>query len=50
MAHANLLNTTDITMKGLLGNGLRYSVPPYQRDYSWREDNWEDLWQDLDEV
>ena len=50
MPRANLLNTTDVTLKGLLGNGLRYVVPPYQRDYSWREDHWEDLWLDLDEV
>ncbi len=50
MARANLLNTTDITLKGLLGNGARYGVPPYQRDYSWREDHWEDLWLDLKEV
>jgi hypothetical protein len=50
MARANLLNTTDITLKGLLGNGARYGVPTYQRDYSWREDHWEDLWLDLREV
>jgi hypothetical protein len=50
MARANLLNTTDITLKGLLGNGARYGVPTYQRDYSWREDHWEDLWLDLKEV
>ena len=50
MPRANLLNTTDVTLKGLLGNGLRYSVPPYQRDYSWREEHWEDLWLDLADV
>lgn len=50
MAHANLLNTSDVTFKSLMANGLRYSVPPYQRDYSWREDQWEDLWLDLVEV
>ena len=50
MPRANLLNTADVTLKGLLGNGLRYAVPPYQRDYSWREDHWEDLWLDLVEV
>ena len=50
MARANLLNTTDVTLKGLLANGLRYGVPPYQRDYSWREEHWDDLWQDLIEL
>ncbi|MSU47610.1 MAG: DUF262 domain-containing protein [Opitutus sp.] len=50
MARGNLLNTTDITLKGLLANGLRYSVPPYQRDYSWRTEHWDDLWQDVLEL
>jgi hypothetical protein len=50
MARGNLLNTSDVTLKTLLGNGLRYSVPPYQRDYSWKEEHWEDLWLDLVEV
>lgn len=31
----------------LVGNGKRFSVPLYQRDYSWGEELWEDLWQDL---
>lgn len=50
MARGNLLNTSDVTLKALLGNGMRYSVPPYQRDYSWKEEHWEDLWLDLVEV
>lgn len=50
MARGNLLNTSDVTLKTLLGNGMRYSVPPYQRDYSWKEEHWEDLWLDLIEV
>jgi len=29
---------------------MRYSVPPYQRDYSWKEEHWEDLWLDLLDV
>lgn len=50
MSRGNLLNTSDVTLKTLLGNGIRYSVPPYQRDYSWKEEHWEDLWLDLLEV
>lgn len=50
MARGNLLNTSDVTLKTLLGNGMRYSVPPYQRDYSWKEEHWEDLWLDLVDV
>ncbi|WP_017323972.1 DUF262 domain-containing protein [Synechococcus sp. PCC 7336] len=40
-------NTTNSTFRQLLGNGLTYRVPPFQRDYSWTEDEWEDLWQDI---
>ena len=35
------------TLRKLLGNGLTYRVPQFQRDYSWSEQEWEDLWQDL---
>jgi uncharacterized protein with ParB-like and HNH nuclease domain len=40
-------NTTNSTYRQLIGNGLTYRVPPFQRDYSWREEEWDDLWQDL---
>jgi hypothetical protein len=40
-------NTTNATFRQLLGNGLRYGVPPFQRDYSWADDEWDDLWQDM---
>lgn len=31
----------------IIGNGIHYEVPPYQRDYSWEEEQWNDLWEDL---
>ena len=40
-------NTTNTTLRQLLGNGLTYRVPLFQRDYSWTQDEWEDLWQDI---
>jgi hypothetical protein len=40
-------NTANQTIRQLLGNGLVYRVPPFQRDYSWSEDEWDDLWQDM---
>jgi uncharacterized protein with ParB-like and HNH nuclease domain len=46
MANLNF-NTTNDTFRKLLGNGLRYKVPPFQRDYSWGSDEWDDLWQDI---
>lgn len=47
MAKANLLNTSTSTFLELIGNGRLYKVPPYQRDYSWTEEQWEDLWTDI---
>ena len=47
MAGANILNTRTLNYLELIGNGRSYRVPPYQRDYSWPEDQWEDLWNDI---
>jgi uncharacterized protein with ParB-like and HNH nuclease domain len=47
MARSALLNTDTEDLKELLSNGKSYSVPPYQRDYSWKVEHWEDLWEDL---
>lgn len=35
------------TYRKLIGNGLIYRIPRFQRDYSWGEEEWEDLWADL---
>ncbi|MGB7414255.1 MAG: DUF262 domain-containing HNH endonuclease family protein [Thermosynechococcaceae cyanobacterium] len=43
----NLLDTRTTSFGDLIGNGKIYRVPPFQRDYSWKEENWEDLWQDI---
>ncbi|MCA3240900.1 MAG: DUF262 domain-containing protein [Rubrivivax sp.] len=50
MAKSNLLSTSTFTLLELIGNGRSYQVPPYQRDYSWTEEQWEDLWLDLAEL
>lgn len=47
MARSTLLNTDTEDLKELLSNGKSYRVPPYQRDYSWKQEHWEDLWEDL---
>lgn len=47
MASSTLLNTDTEDLKELLSSGKNYSVPPYQRDYSWKQEHWEDLWEDL---
>jgi hypothetical protein len=40
-------NTSNQTFRKLMGNGLAYRVPAFQRDYSWTEVDWDDLWQDI---
>ena len=40
-------NTSNQTYRQLMGNGLLYSVPRFQRDYSWGDTEWEDLWEDI---
>lgn len=50
MAKTNLLNTRTTNFLELVGNGKIYRVPPYQRDYSWEEEQWEDLWNDTVEL
>ncbi|MGS0523855.1 DUF262 domain-containing protein [Zobellia nedashkovskayae] len=47
MAVSNLLDTSTESLSDIIGNGKTYTVPPYQRDYSWRKDQWEDLWNDI---
>lgn len=47
MARINLLDTRTTSFGELISNGKRYQVPLFQRDYSWKEENWEDLWQDI---
>jgi uncharacterized protein with ParB-like and HNH nuclease domain len=47
MARINLLDTRTTSFGDLISNGKIYRVPPFQRDYSWHEENWEDLWQDI---
>ena len=40
-------NTSTDTYRKLMGNGLVYEIPKFQRDYSWDTEQWDDLWQDL---
>ena len=47
MAVNNLLDTSTVSLSDIIGNGKVYKVPPYQRDYSWKQHHWEDLWMDI---
>lgn len=46
MANINF-NTSNETFRQLFGNGISFKVPSFQRDYSWTQDNWNELWQDI---
>ncbi|MCK9512956.1 MAG: DUF262 domain-containing protein [Pigmentiphaga sp.] len=46
MAATNF-KTENNTFRKLIGNGLTYRIPRFQRDYSWSHDEWEDLWADI---
>jgi hypothetical protein len=47
---ATNFNTKNDTYRKLMGNGLTYRIPRFQRDYSWTEEEWEDLWMDIQGV
>ncbi|MFN7934910.1 MAG: DUF262 domain-containing HNH endonuclease family protein [Bryobacteraceae bacterium] len=50
MATGRLLETNTVHLNDLFANGKLYRVPQFQRDYSWREDQWEELWSDLEDL
>lgn len=43
----NLLDTKTLSFREMIGDGKKYQVPLYQRDYSWKEAQWEELWTDV---
>lgn len=43
----NLLNANTISFSDIIAGDNIYQVPLFQRDYSWKENNWDDLWLDL---
>lgn len=38
------------TFEEVMSNGKQYFVPQFQRDYSWEEEQWHELWQDIEEM
>ncbi len=43
-------NVSNQTYRQLMGNGLIYTIPRFQRDYSWIDTEWDDLWMDMADV
>ncbi|EKA97182.1 DUF262 domain-containing HNH endonuclease family protein [Proteus terrae] len=46
MASMNF-DTKNQSFNELLSPSYNYIVPPFQRDYSWQEEDWNELWQDV---
>lgn len=44
------LDTKTVSFAELIGNGKTFIVPRFQRDYSWEQSHWEDLWYDICEL
>ncbi len=44
---ASNFKTENNTYRKLIGNGLTYRIPRFQRDYSWTDEEWEYLWSDI---
>jgi hypothetical protein len=44
---ANTFSTSNDSYKQLLAGGNVFLIPRFQRDYSWKEEHWEDLWSDI---
>lgn len=38
------------TFQELIGNGMKYQVPRFQRDYAWDKEQWEYLWEDIESL
>jgi hypothetical protein len=36
------------TFQEMMGNAVKYQIPRFQRDYSWQQEQWEDLWSDIE--
>ncbi len=43
-----LMEPTNQTFQELLSNVVKYNVPRFQRDYAWDQEQWEDLWADIE--
>jgi uncharacterized protein with ParB-like and HNH nuclease domain len=45
-----LFSTSNESFKSLLNVDFKFIVPTFQRDYSWDEEQWEDVWEDIESL
>lgn len=43
-----LMEPSNQTVQELMSNGVKYQIPRFQRDYTWKQEQWEDLWSDIE--
>jgi uncharacterized protein with ParB-like and HNH nuclease domain len=41
------MKASETTLRNLLEGGKQFQIPLFQRPYSWNEENWNTLWEDL---
>lgn len=50
MSDFMMMEPTNQTFQELIGNGVRYQVPRFQRDYAWEREQIEDLWTGIESL
>ena len=45
-----IIDTSSGTYRQIMGNGIKYEIPKFQRDYTWETEHWDDLWQDIQQL
>ena len=43
-------DSTTTHFESLIRSGGKYIIPKFQRDYSWDQEQWDDLWQDIENM
>lgn len=44
------MNADSITLEGLLKSSYQYVIPVFQRYYSWKKSDWENVWNDISDL
>jgi uncharacterized protein with ParB-like and HNH nuclease domain len=42
------MEPTNQNFQELIANGVKYTIPRFQRNYAWDQKQWEDLWADIE--
>lgn len=44
------LEAKNLPFSEIMSNGKSYLIPKFQRDYSWEDDQWSELWEDIEKM